>query len=90
MKIESIVFTPSADATVRSGLLGFLRCDYGSLRLDGIAVRRTVSGRLALTFPERKDRAGTAHPYVRPIDDVARRAVEAQIFDSLDLRENPS
>ena len=69
------------------GLLGFASFTLGPVRLDGIAVRRTREGRLALSFPTRRDRFGRLHPIVRPVDDAARRALEAQVFSALDLKQ---
>ena len=53
------------------------------LKLDGVAVRRTLSGRLALSFPERRDGNGRSHALVRPFDDATRRAIEVQVFSAL-------
>jgi DNA-binding cell septation regulator SpoVG len=70
----------------RSGLLGFLSVHYGALVLDGITVRRTADGRLALSFPERRDKQGRRHSVVRPVDDAARREIEAVVFGQATLR----
>jgi DNA-binding cell septation regulator SpoVG len=64
----------------RSGLLGYLSIFFGNLVIDGITVRRTAEGRLALSFPERRDQHGRRHSVVRPVDDAARRAIEAAIL----------
>ena len=69
----------------REGLLGFLSILYGDLVIDGVTVRRTATGRLALSFPERRDRKGRAHSVVRPIDDAARREIEAAVFGEATL-----
>lgn len=69
-----------------SGILGwtsFIIAD--SVRVDGVAVRRTAAGRLALSWPARRDRAGIDHPYVRPIDDTTRRQLEDAILRALGL-----
>src|SRR5262245_23693969 len=60
----------------------------GSLRFDGISVRRTADGRLALSFPARRDTTGKQHPYLRPLDDATRRDIEHQIFAALGLGEH--
>jgi DNA-binding cell septation regulator SpoVG len=73
----------ASDQDVRSGLLGWISVEYGSLVIDNIALRRTSSGRLALSFPTRTARNGEKHAIVRPIDDRARRAVEAEILGQL-------
>ncbi len=64
----------------RSGLLGFLSIFYGDVIIDGVTVRRTAAGKLALSFPERRDRKDRAHPIVRPVDEEARRRIEAVVF----------
>ena len=69
----------------RAGLLGYLSVCYGRFVIDGITVRRTESGRLVLSFPERRDAKGRRHPILRPIDDEARRAIEAAVFGQATL-----
>lgn len=69
-----------SDDDIRSGLLGYVSVFYGDLILDGLTVRRTADGRLTLSFPERRDRQGRRHPYVRPLDDDARRRIERAVF----------
>ena len=64
----------------RAGLLGYLSVFYGAVVIDGITVRRTAAGRLALSFPERRDGQGRRHAVVRPVDDEARLAIEAAVF----------
>jgi hypothetical protein len=78
------VLAPSVDQ--RRGLLGWCSCRYGSLILDGISLRRTLDGRLCLSFPARTDRKGRQHPIVRPVDDASRAAFEAAVFDALALQ----
>ena len=69
-----------------AGLLGFVSFLLdGMIRIDGVTVRRTADGRQALSFPARRDRDGRDHPYLRPVDDRTRRAIEAQVFASLGL-----
>ncbi len=77
----------SAGAAARiSGLLGWVSCTLNDeVRLDGIALRRTSEGRLVLSFPERRDGAGRRHPYIRPVDDEARRAIEHEILTAIGL-----
>lgn len=64
----------------RAGLLGYLSIFYGDIIVDGITVRRTAAGRMALAFPERRDGQGRMHPVVRPLSAEARRAIEAEVF----------
>ena len=73
----------ASDDEIRSGLLGYVSVFLGDLVVDGITLRRTAQGRLALSFPARTDRAGRRHPYVRPVDDEARHRIEATLLGEL-------
>ena len=73
-------WTRGSDEDEQRGLLGFLSLSYGDLILDGVTVRRTASGRMTLSWPERRDRQGRAHPYLRPVSDEARRRIEQAVF----------
>lgn len=42
-----------------------------------------ADGRLGLSFPSRVSKSGKKHSIVRPVDDAARRAVEAEILGQL-------
>lgn len=73
-------YVRGTDDDVRQGLLGWLSVFYGSLIIDGIAIRRTAAGRMALAFPERTSKKGERHSIIAPINAEARRAIEAEIF----------
>jgi DNA-binding cell septation regulator SpoVG len=82
--ISNIRFTPAQARDVASGLLGFVSCIIDDrLYLDGITVRRTADGRVALSFPERRTSSGGAYPYMRPIDEAARNDIENAILHSI-------
>ena len=83
LPLDDVRVAAASDELVASGLLGFVRFIAGDLRLDGIAVRHTREGRIALAYPERADRHGDRHPYFRPVDERARREIERQILDAL-------
>ena len=68
-----------------TGLLGYVGLRLGDLCLDGLTLRRTTYGELRLSYPARRDRSGRDHPLVRPVDDAARRVIEAQVFEALGL-----
>ena len=78
IRIRTWVRGSAADE--RTGLVGYISVHYGALVIDGITVRRTADGRLTLSFPERRDGRGRRHDIVRPVDDAARRAIEAAVF----------
>ena len=80
----------ASDAEIRTGLLGYLSVAYGDLILDGIVLRRTADGRCVLSFPARTDRSGRRHSYIRPVDDEARRQIEAVILGELGQRGEAS
>ncbi len=69
------------------GLLGYLSLVLGDVVVDGLTARRTQDGRLVLSWPEKRDRQGRAHPYVRPLNDDARRRIEKAVFGAAVARE---
>lgn len=65
------------------GLLGWFSTTIGgAFHLDGIVVRRTRSGRYEITFPQRRDREGRPHAYIRPASYAARQAIEAAAIEA--------
>ena len=85
LRIRTWVAGTEADA--RTGLLGYVSLEFGPLLLDGLTVRRTASGRIALSFPERQDRTGRRHAIYRPLDDAARIAIEHAVLGELARQE---
>ena len=84
--ISDVRFTAAPITEQSRGLLGWLRVTVnGLIRLDGITLRRTALGRLTLSYPERRDRIGLVHPYIRPTDDSARHEIETQVFALIHL-----
>jgi hypothetical protein len=71
----------------RSGLVAFLQIQYGELALDSVTLRRTRDSRYVLSFPQRRDQAGRAHAYVKPISDVARIEVERRVLAQLNVAQ---
>lgn len=85
LRLSDFAFTPANQRDQQAGLLGFLQLRYGDLLLDGVALRRSSTGCLVLSFPRRHSRAGAEFHYVRPVDDRARRDLEAQVIRALGL-----
>ena len=86
--VTEVRLTAASCAEAQSGLIGYVSCIVnGNLYLDGVTLRRTVDGRLALSFPARTDAAGKRHFYVRPLDDRARRDIEHQVLRALGFEE---
>ena len=91
IRLSEIRFSAATPDLVSSGLLGFVTAIVnGSLRVDGIALRRTLGGRHALSFPARRDHAGRHHTLFCPVNDDARRDIERQVFQALGLEERLS
>jgi DNA-binding cell septation regulator SpoVG len=77
----------ASPADLRLGLLGFISCTLGGrVRLGGLTLRRSKVGRLYVAFPKTRDAHGRVHENVRPLNAVARRDIEAQIFKALGIR----
>jgi DNA-binding cell septation regulator SpoVG len=85
--IHDIRFTPGTDQDAERGLLAFVRMCYGPLIVDGVTLRRTRAGTLALSWPSRTDRSGARHALVRPLNDSAREELEAAVFAELRRQE---
>jgi len=84
IKITNVRFTSADETNVAAGLLGWVSLSLnGTVRLDGIAVRRTRENELTLSFPYRRDSAGRQHHIVRPLDDATHREIERQIIAAL-------
>jgi DNA-binding cell septation regulator SpoVG len=87
--ITKVVLAPALGGECGSGLLGWVSFDLDeALRIDGVALRRRLDGRLTLSFPCRRGKAGERHPYLRPLDAQARALVERQVFEALGLKED--
>ena len=69
---------------VDSGLLAYVSFRINNaLLVDGVTVRRTRDNRVTLSWPARSDAAGRKHPLLRPLDDVSRQRIEAQIIKAI-------
>ncbi|MBI3843544.1 MAG: septation protein SpoVG family protein [Planctomycetes bacterium] len=77
----------SADAEqAATGLLGFVSATLnGKLRIDGLALRRSLEGKVILSWPAKRDAAGQQHHFVRPLDSAARQEIERQILGALPI-----
>lgn len=86
LTVSELRYSPATRDESAAGLLGFASFLLnGRIRVDGVGVRRTRNGHLALSWPARTDRTGERHPLIRPIDDAARRDLEAQVLTGLGL-----
>ncbi len=83
MNVRDIRFHPAAADLRGTGLRGWVTITIDGLILDSIAVRRTASGRYALAFPTRRDRAGNEYSYVRPVGPAVRAEIEDAVLGHL-------
>jgi len=79
--VTEVQFTAAQPGDVRQGLVGFVRLTLGSsVRVDGVTLRRTRDGKLALSFPKRTDGRGRQHSVVAPTGQLARDAITQQVL----------
>lgn len=84
--ISDVALVAASFSLRKRGLAGWLSLTInGALRVDGVCLRQTADGRATLSFPSRRDGAGRDHPILRPLDDEARRQIEAEVFRALGL-----
>lgn len=84
--VADVHFTAAALQEIEEGLLGWARLTLnGVLRLDGIAVRRTLGGHVTISFPARRDRAGRVHKLMRPVNAEVGREIEHQVLKAVGL-----
>lgn len=82
--VTAVRFHSASLKDQKQGLAGWAGLTLnGRFRLESIAIRRTLDGRVALSFPARTDRAGQQRFYFRPLDNRTRRAIEEQVFCAL-------
>lgn len=87
IKIDNVRFQAASPTEVKSGLLGWVSCVLNqSLKLNDLAVRRTRSNRLALSFPARTTKTGRQRFYLHPLDDRSRREIERQVFEAIAMK----
>jgi len=85
--VTSVRLSPTIAADVERGLLGWLSFDIdGTWHVDGVALRRTRSGRLALSFPARDGRGGFRRTFLRPTCDRARLEIERAVLATIEER----
>ena len=87
--ISEVTFVAARPEQVAYGMLGHVTFVLnGTLKLDGITLRRTREGKPVLSFPCRRDRAGRDHPYMRPLSNGCRATIEQHVFAELGIGED--
>ena len=88
VRISHVRLTGAGPGDRARGLLGYVKFTLNAtVQVDGVTLRRSAAGRLVLSFPARRDVSGWEHPFVRPLDDATRVAIEQQVFAALGLAE---
>ncbi len=83
LRVSGVRFTPASDALRATGLEGWVSVLLNdAVRADGIGLRRSRDGVYGLSYPLAAD---GVHYVMRPINSDARRSIERQVFEHLDL-----
>ena len=82
-QIDQVRFHPALPGDRRLGLYGWASCQVADWFVGGLAVRRTQAGDVRVSFPQRRDKRGRAHPLVHPLNSSLRREIEAQVIARL-------
>ena len=88
IRISNVRLFPCSWRDLQTGLIGFVMFQINSVfRVDGVTLRRTRDGRLCLSYPVAKFTSQAEYNVIRPVNDEARREIERQVFQALDLLE---
>jgi hypothetical protein len=84
--VSHVGFSPAAPADVQRGLVGYVSVVVlGVLRTE-CTLRRTTRGRLALSFPVRRDSMGRPHSKIAAASATAHAAIEAAVLQALEAQ----
>ena len=88
LTISSVSFAAATPSDRETGLLGFVAATLnGRLRIDGLTLRRALTGRIYIAFPQRHDAAGRILLMIRPLDTETQRSLERPILEALAIDE---
>jgi DNA-binding cell septation regulator SpoVG len=86
--LSAITITPAPFEHRSDGLVAFVAVTLnGSLRIDGITVRRSLTGRLYVSFPRHRNSRGEEQFVVRPLDQETTAHLESQILAAFQTEE---
>lgn len=81
--VTGVSFVAACPALELKGLLGWASVRFNvALQINGVTVRRTRDGHLALSFPVRVDGRSRSRPIVQ-LDNNARGEIERQVLGEL-------
>ena len=87
VSITILRLVPAPPRLAETGLLAWATCTIaGIVRLDGLSLRRTRGGRVAVTYPARRSSDGLQHPFALPLDWRVRRALEDRLIAEAERR----
>ncbi|MBK7875543.1 MAG: hypothetical protein IPJ77_07300 [Planctomycetes bacterium] len=87
LDITEVSFVRASAEQQRGGLEGWARVVIGgSIRIDRLALRRTLAGELRVFFPEHVDRAGIRHALVWVVSAKERAEFESRILQEIRAR----
>lgn len=83
--VTDVHSTPAPERLLPTGLLGWVSFQIQpGIQLERVAIRRTRTGRLALSYPAKDNGWGKRWTFVRPIDDATRREIERQVLAQIE------
>ena len=86
--VSNVRLTAAPERQVAEGLVGYISFVVNdALVVDGVALRRSGEGRPYLSYPQRTDRAGARHAYIRPLGAAAHAELERRVLEALGLEE---
>lgn len=84
LRLSDLRFIPAPSQWQDKGHLGWVSGVLDDrLGVGCIGLRRTRAGEYTLSFPCEKDKNGRVHHHFWPVDDQARRDLEAQVIGEL-------
>lgn len=90
LDISEVHIRWAPDRDRAAGLLAYVAVTLGgSVRLDGITLRRARDGSSYLAFPHRVDTRGRERWYARPLTEAAKREFEDAVRSELTRQGEP-
>jgi hypothetical protein len=80
--VQAIEFFAANQDLASRGLVAWVHFNYGGIRFHAVELRRTLRGDLALSWPRLRTDGGKVQCATHPVDDDARRAIEAPIIEA--------
>jgi hypothetical protein len=88
LHVSDIRFTAAGPEDITRGLVGWTSFVLNEqLRVDGVTIRKTATGRICLSFPARTTPQGRRRFFIHPMSDSARLDIERQILGVLGFLE---